>query len=126
METAQENHVDSDPATQGNAPAWRDAVCAAAQEAALALDKARWDKHGCTAFSFAYRWEHVQAVVRLANRLAERTGADREIVEAAVIRDADKLTWLGATSVLHIASSVGGMGKATTGQLLDRLSGVAW
>jgi uncharacterized protein len=25
----------------------------------------------------------VQAVVRLANRLAERTGADREIVEAA-------------------------------------------
>jgi uncharacterized protein len=180
--------MDPDPATQGNAPAWRDAVRAAAQEAALALDKAKRDKLGCTVAAFNYRWEHVQAVVRLANRLAELTGADREIVEAAawlhdvgkgahsgdhgrdgaaaartilartdfaphkieavaeaiakhtgyarsepvesleaaVIWDADKLTWLGATSVLHIVSSAVGRGNATTGQVLDRLSDVAW
>ena len=83
MKSVQENNVGPGPATQGHAPAWRGAVRAAAQEAALALDKAKWDKLGCTAPLFAYRWEHVQAVVRLANRLAERTGADREIVEAA-------------------------------------------
>jgi uncharacterized protein len=130
----------------------------------------------------------VQAVVRLANRLAELTGADREIVEAAtwlhdvakgshsedhgrdgtaaartilartdfvphkvepvaeaiakhtgyprsepvepleaaVLWDADKLTWLGATSVLHIASTAVERGSATTVQILDRLSDVAW
>jgi uncharacterized protein len=180
--------MDPAPAAHCGAPAWRDAVRAAAQGAALALDKAKWDKLGCTAPLFAYRWEHVQAVVRLAIRLAERTGADREIVEAAawlhdvgkgrgsedhgrdgaaaartilaqtdfppykieavadaiakhvgsamsepvepleaaVIWDADKLTWLGATSALHIAGSAVMMGKVTTAQLLDRLSGVAW
>ncbi|WP_298983819.1 HD domain-containing protein [Caldilinea sp.] len=32
---------------------------------------------------FNYRWEHVQRVVQVALWLAERTGADREIVEAA-------------------------------------------
>jgi uncharacterized protein len=35
------------------------------------------------AFHYNYRWEHVQAVVRLATRLAALTGADPEIVEAA-------------------------------------------
>lgn len=33
--------------------------------------------------AFNYRWEHVMAVVTLAVKLAELTGADREIVEAA-------------------------------------------
>lgn len=33
--------------------------------------------------SFNYRWEHVTAVVTLAVRLAELTGADSEVVEAA-------------------------------------------
>lgn len=32
---------------------------------------------------FNYRWEHVQAVVTTACKLAELTGADREVVEAA-------------------------------------------
>ena len=32
---------------------------------------------------FNYRWEHVEAVVRLAEKLARLTGADEEIVEAA-------------------------------------------
>lgn len=33
--------------------------------------------------AFNYRWEHVEAVVTLALRLAQLTGADQEIVEAA-------------------------------------------
>jgi uncharacterized protein len=40
-------------------------------------------KRQCAGGMFNYRWEHVQAVVRTALRLAELTGADREIVEAA-------------------------------------------
>ena len=32
---------------------------------------------------FIYRWEHVRAVVALALKLAELTGADKEVVEAA-------------------------------------------
>ncbi|MBP6440868.1 MAG: HD domain-containing protein, partial [Caldilineaceae bacterium] len=46
-----------------------------------ALDdwKAKSDK----AVPFNYRWEHVQIVVGLALHLADLTGADREITEAA-------------------------------------------
>jgi uncharacterized protein len=33
--------------------------------------------------SFNYRWEHVEAVATLAAKLAQLTGADEEIVEAA-------------------------------------------
>jgi uncharacterized protein len=40
-------------------------------------------RHGGADASFNYRWEHVQAVVTLANRLAALTGADAEVVEAA-------------------------------------------
>jgi uncharacterized protein len=32
---------------------------------------------------FNYRWEHIQCVVSLALHLAAKTGADREVVEAA-------------------------------------------
>jgi uncharacterized protein len=40
-------------------------------------------RHGKVDPSFNYRWEHVTAVVTLANKLAVLTGADAEIVEAA-------------------------------------------
>lgn len=40
-------------------------------------------RYGSAAVSFNYRWEHVASVVTLAKKLAELTGADREIVEAA-------------------------------------------
>lgn len=40
-------------------------------------------RHGDTDVSFNYRWEHVKAVVTLANRLAALTGADADVVEAA-------------------------------------------
>jgi uncharacterized protein len=49
-----------------------------------------------------------------------------EPLEAAIIWDADKLTWLGATSVLHIVGSAVERSRATTVQYLDDLSGIAW
>ncbi len=48
---------------------------AARQEALL--------KFGVPSPGFNYRWEHVKAVVKLANKLSKLTGADPEIVEAA-------------------------------------------
>lgn len=40
-------------------------------------------RYGAADVAFNYRWEHITAVVTLALRLAELTGADAEIVEAA-------------------------------------------
>ena len=54
---------------------WRPAVRRAMREAAEA------ENGGAAGFN--YRWEHVEAVVTLADRLAGLTGADEEIVEAA-------------------------------------------
>jgi uncharacterized protein len=59
---------------------WRSAVQKAMREATERELKLR---HGKTDPSFNYRWEHVTAVVTLANKLAALTGADPEIVEAA-------------------------------------------
>ena len=61
-------------------PAWPEVVREAAHQATLEEAALRW---GSEELPFIYRWEHVQAVVRLALRLAELTGADRETVEAA-------------------------------------------
>ncbi len=145
----------------------------------------RW---GSADVPFNYRWEHVQAVVMLAVRLAELTGADRQVVEAAawlhdickrgrdddhgrdgasaarqvlaqtdfpsgkieavadaigkhvglyadqpvepleaaVLWDADKLSKLGATAVLHFAGYRIAAGEATTEQLVERLSNQPW
>lgn len=60
-------------------PPWREVARQAAHAAAVA------EAEHATAgeIHFHYRWEHVQAVVVLALRLAELTGADREVVEAA-------------------------------------------
>jgi uncharacterized protein len=56
-------------------PSWRPAVQQAMRQAA--------DAEMGPAVCFNYRWEHVEAVVTLAIRLARLTGADLEIVEAA-------------------------------------------
>lgn len=165
-------------------PAWQEVVRAAAQEAALAEARVHW---GENQVAFNYRWEHVQAVVRLTIRLAEVTGADREIVEAAawlhdvakphskdhgpdgavatrrilagtdfppdkveavadavgkhvglftdelvepleaaVLWDADKLSKLGATAVLHFIGYLVMMGEGTTIQWLERLPNLSW
>lgn len=55
---------------------WRKAAKEAMKEASL--KQARLKK-----IPFNYRWEHVQAVVRTAVKLAKLTNADLEIVEAA-------------------------------------------
>ena len=59
---------------------WRRIVAREAHEATLHEMRERWhiDDHPAN-----YRWAHVQAVVRLALRLAKLTGADRDVVEAA-------------------------------------------
>lgn len=59
---------------------WRDAVKAAMYDAACVEAKAR-TRSKLPAFN--YRWEHITAVVNAALKLAELTGADIEIVEAA-------------------------------------------
>jgi uncharacterized protein len=40
-------------------------------------------RYGSKDVSFNYRWEHVTSVVHLAKRLADMTGADADVVEAA-------------------------------------------
>jgi len=59
---------------------WREAVRQRMHEATLTELRGRY---GTERVSFNYRWEHVTAVVTLALRLAELTGADAETVEAA-------------------------------------------
>jgi uncharacterized protein len=174
----------SDPHTETEPPAWRPLVHTAAREAAIVeMHASREHKQ----IAFSYRWEHVQAVVRLALRLAERTGADREVVEAAawlhdvakghsenhgpdgaiaarrilsgtdfptdkveavadaiykhvgmwtdeqiepieaaVVWDADKLTKVGATAVLHFSGYHIVRDMGTTAELLDYLSHDEW
>ena len=164
-------------------PTWHEAVQAAARQAAV-TETRTWYGDDAT---FNYRWEHVQVVVRLAIRLADLTGADREIaeaaawlhdiarahsknhgadgaiavrrvlaqtdfpqekieavadailkhvglataepvepLEAAVLWDADKLSKLGATIVLHFTGHLLMQGKTTTAQLLDELLDSSW
>ncbi len=59
---------------------WRKAARKAMRQA---TERELISRHGKIAPSFNYRWEHVKAVVALAVKLAEMTGADVEVVEAA-------------------------------------------
>jgi uncharacterized protein len=59
---------------------WRKA---AQKEMREATERELQSRYGKIDPSFNYRWEHVTAVVTLANKLAALTGADAEIVEAA-------------------------------------------
>lgn len=59
---------------------WRKTVKKAMKQATEAEAKQRY---GTTDPIFNYRWEHVTSVVTLALKLAELTGADAEVVEAA-------------------------------------------
>ena len=69
---------------------WRAAVRDLMYEATLEDLRGRY---GTVETSFNYRWEHVATVVTLALRLAEQTGADTEIVEAAAwLHDVCKFT----------------------------------
>jgi uncharacterized protein len=59
---------------------WREAVRQRMYKATLTELRGRYDTEKV---SFNYRWEHVTTVVTLALKLAELTGADAEIIEAA-------------------------------------------
>ncbi|MFT7587221.1 MAG: putative nucleotidyltransferase with HDIG domain [Cellvibrionaceae bacterium] len=59
---------------------WRDACRFEMKKAALKEAKARTGKKNP---GFIYRWEHVKAVVSQAKKLAEITGADADVIEAA-------------------------------------------
>lgn len=61
-------------------PKWRKAVKQAMHQATLQEAQHRF---GTPTPTFNYRWEHVQAVVALARKLAQLTGADQDIVEAS-------------------------------------------
>jgi uncharacterized protein len=63
-----------------SAESWQQIIRGAALDATLGEARRRY---GTEHLPFNYRWEHVRAVVRLALRLAELTGADAEVVEAA-------------------------------------------
>jgi len=170
---------------QSNRSPWHEAVQTAAYQATLKEARLRW---GTEDLDFNYRWEHVRAVVRLALRLAELTGADREVVEAAawlhdickrgrddehgrhgasaarellpqtdfpphkieavadaifkhvglfthepiepleaaVLWDADKLSKLGATAVLHFAGYRIAAGEGETEELKQRICYQPW
>ena len=59
---------------------WRKAVQKAMRKA---TEEEALERYGTREPLFDYRWEHVKAVVTLALRLADLTGADREVIEAA-------------------------------------------
>jgi uncharacterized protein len=164
---------------------WREHLPKAAYEATLAEAKERWDLQEPPV---NYRWQHVQAVVRLGAALARLTGADEQVVEAAawlhdvrkmgkdddhgvegakrageilaltdfppgkidsvaeaiekhvglykdetiepleaaVLWDADKLSKLGATSILHAYGYGISMGGETFDQFVEHASGMQW
>ena len=84
---------------------WRKACQKEMEKAALKEAKSRTGKKTP---AFMYRWEHVQAVVAQALKLAKKTKADKEIVEAAAwlhdikkFEDGPKHAKLGAKFALE-------------------------
>lgn len=68
------------PSQSPELPDWRQAV----QEVMrAATEQEILNRYGSLDVSFNYRWEHVTSVVSLAKKLAQLTGADGEVVEAA-------------------------------------------
>jgi putative nucleotidyltransferase with HDIG domain len=75
------NSIDSKKEQKSKPPQkWQKSVKQAMREA---TEKEAEQRYGTKKPSFNYRWEHVTAVVTLALKLANQTGADRDIVEAA-------------------------------------------
>lgn len=62
---------------------WRERCRSEAQKRAEAEVRTRLHLSDESPIPFNYRWEHVQRVVQMALWLADNTGADRNIVEAA-------------------------------------------
>lgn len=100
---------------------WPETLQSIARDAALAEDRARWGlDHGDP--PFAYRWEHVQLVVALAQRLAREVGADEETVLAAAwLHDTQKGQVQHAQAAADYARKV----LPTTDFPADRIEAVA-
>lgn len=86
---------------------WRDYCRARAHEQAEEEAYAAWPVENGAQIPFDHRWEHVQEVVRIALGLAEETGADLEIVEAAawlhdVCKDQSKHAQAGAREARRV------------------------
>jgi uncharacterized protein len=64
-------------------PGWRVACRVEADAAAAVEERFKWNIGDDEPIPFRFRWEHVRQVVRTGLWLAEETGADLEIVEAA-------------------------------------------
>ena len=64
-------------------PGWRAACRAEAEAAAAVEERLKWRIADDAPIPFRFRWEHVRQVVQTGLWLAEETGADPEIVEAA-------------------------------------------
>ncbi len=64
-------------------PSWQTTCRQQAEAQALTEASQTWQIEPSDSLPFNYRWEHVQAVVRLALWLAYQLGGDIEIIEAA-------------------------------------------
>jgi uncharacterized protein len=71
------------PHTKNALPDWRQVCREQAQKQAISEARKAWKVSSNKSIPFSHRWEHVQAVVRMALWLAQQTGADAEVVEAA-------------------------------------------
>ncbi len=63
---------------------WRETVVALARDRATEESLELWHQGPDESPRFNYRWEHLQAVARLCERLGRQLGADMEVLTAAV------------------------------------------
>jgi uncharacterized protein len=64
--------------------AWREAAMEIARRRAVVESLELWEQNPTETPRFNYRWEHLQAVSRLAERMGRQLGADMEVLMAAV------------------------------------------
>lgn len=82
---------------------WEEIAIVAAQSRATQESLALWKGEGIPPFN--YRWEHIKAVVAIAEALAKELGADGEVVKAAA--------WLHDLAKEEIAEGRDGHGEAS-------------
>jgi uncharacterized protein len=63
---------------------WREIAIEAARQRSTEESLELWGQSPTETPRFNYRWEHLQAVARLAERMGRRLGADMEVLTAAV------------------------------------------
>jgi uncharacterized protein len=107
---------------------WREAVVTLARERATEESLELWNQRPGESPRFNYRWEHLQAVVRLCERLGRQLGADMEVLTAAVwLHDIVKShsPELGDVSDAELAAEEAGRFLLTTDFPSDKIVAVA-